>query len=194
VVIQTPATTTALTSSVNSSTYGQGVTLTATVSAVSPGLPTPTGSVDFFDTTNTDLGRVTLSGGVATLNISSLAAGSHAITATYSSDGTFMTSNASLTQTVNKATLTVTANNASKVYGQANPTLTASYSGFVNGETLASSGVSGSPSLNTTATASSAPGTYTITAGPGNLAANNYAFTLVNGTLTGGLARGEDPP
>jgi hypothetical protein len=64
------------------------------------------------------------------------------------------------------------------------PTPTASYSGFVNGETLATSDVTGAPSLTTTATTASAPGTSTITAGKGGLASNNYAFSFVNGTLT----------
>ena len=36
--------------------------------------------------------------------------------------------------TVKPATLTITANNQTKVYGAALPTLTASYSGFVNGD------------------------------------------------------------
>ena len=48
--------------------------------------------------------------------------------------------------------------------------MTASFSGFVNGETLASSGVSGSPSLPHD-TAASPVGTYTITAAQGTLAA-----------------------
>ena len=49
-------------------------------------------------------------------------------------------------------TLTVTANHASKVYGTANPSLADTVTGFVNGDTV--SVVSGSASLNTTATAS----------------------------------------
>ncbi len=56
--------------------------------------------------------------------------------------------------------------------------------GFVDGETLATSGVSGSPTLTTTATASSAPNTYAIAAGAGTLTAVNYAFTFLPGTLT----------
>ena len=40
--------------------------------------------------------------------------------------------------TVNPASLTITANNATKAAGQVNPTFTASYSGFVNGDTSAS--------------------------------------------------------
>src|SRR5439155_1354616 len=66
--------------------------------------------------------------------------------------------------TITKATLTVTADNKTRQYSDPNPTFTASYSGFKNGETLATSGVTGSPSLTTTATATSAPGPYTITA------------------------------
>ena len=54
---------------------GQQVTLTATVSGSSG---TPTGSLDFYDTTiNTDLGTVTLSGGVATLIVTPPVSGSH---------------------------------------------------------------------------------------------------------------------
>ena len=49
--------------------------------------------------------------------------------------------------TVDKAHLSVTADNKTKVYGNANPPLTATISGFQNGETLATSGVSGQPLL-----------------------------------------------
>ena len=83
---------------------------------------------------------------------------------------------------VNAAVLTVTANNASRAYGAANPTFTSSFSGFVNGDT--SSVLSGAPSLTTTATLTSAPGSYTITSAAGTLAASNYTFSFINGTLT----------
>jgi FtsP/CotA-like multicopper oxidase with cupredoxin domain len=86
------------------------------------------------------------------------------------------------TVTINKAALVVTANNLVKSAGQANPTLTYSVTGFVNGETQAV--LSGAPSLSTTATTSSVPGTYPITITAGTLAAANYSFTFVNGTLT----------
>src|SRR5439155_23072467 len=65
----------------------------------------------------------------------------------------------------------------------ANPTLTASYSGFKNLETLATSGATGSPSLTTTAITTSPVGGYAITVSLGTLAADNYSFTFVNGTL-----------
>jgi sugar lactone lactonase YvrE len=83
---------------------------------------------------------------------------------------------------VNAAVLTVTGNNASRVYGAANPNFTASFSGFVNGDT--SSVLSGAPSLTTTATPTSAPGSYTIISAAGTLAASNYTFSFANGTLT----------
>jgi len=83
---------------------------------------------------------------------------------------------------ITKAGLMVTAENKTHAAGQPNPTLTASYSGFVGGETLATSGVSGSPALSTTA--NDLVGTYPITAGLGTLSALNYSFSFQNGVLT----------
>lgn len=74
------ATTTALVSSLNPSTLGQAVTFTATVAGTSP-----TGTVQFLDGA-TVLGTVALAGTSATLTTSSLALGSHPITAAYSGD------------------------------------------------------------------------------------------------------------
>jgi hypothetical protein len=86
--------------------------------------------------------------------------------------------------TITKATVTVTADDKSKTQGSANPPLTASYSGFVLGQTLTTSGITGSPALATSATTSSPAGTYPITASPGTLASTNYAFAFINGVLT----------
>jgi hypothetical protein len=102
---------------------------------------------------------------------------------TYAGDANHTGSSDSTTFTIDKATLTVKAEDATKLLGAANPTFNAGYSGFVNGETLATSGVSGSPSLTTNATAASPVGSYTITAAQGTLAAGNYSFNFVNGTL-----------
>jgi len=89
------------------------------------------------------------------------------------------------TWTVSKAHLTVTANAANKTYGDANPNLTTTVSGFVNGQILSNSGVSGSGTATTTATTTSPVGTSSITASIGNLTASNYDFTsFVDGTLT----------
>ena len=83
---------------------------------------------------------------------------------------------------VTQAVLTVTAGNASRAYGAANPSFTDTVTGFVNGDT--SSVVSGSPSLTTTATSTSAVGTYPINAAAGTLSAANYSFAFAAGTLT----------
>ena len=81
--------------------------------------------------------------------------------------------------TVNKAALTITANNQSTTYGGAVPALGATYTGLVNGDT---SGVVTGLVLSTTASSASPAGTYTITATGG--LANNYTVTAGNGTLT----------
>jgi len=80
-----------------------------------------------------------------------------------------------------KAVLTVTANSISVPYGTT-PVLTATITGFVNGDTL--SVVSGAPALATTATSASLPGTYPISVGQGTLSAANYSFTFIGGTVT----------
>jgi len=93
---------TALSSGPNPSLFGQTVTFTATVSGTFGGLPT--GSVSFHDGVNL-LGSRPLLAGVAVFQSSSLAAGIHSLTATYSGDGNFNGSNTftPLTQTVNPA-------------------------------------------------------------------------------------------
>ncbi len=86
-----------LTSSATTPIQNQAVTLTATVQA-NGSSGTPTGSVDFFDTTTgTDLGKALLVNGTAALSTSALAVGSHTIVATYSGDGSFLTSQDSTT-------------------------------------------------------------------------------------------------
>jgi YVTN family beta-propeller protein len=100
-VVPPANTTTALTSSLNPSTYGQSVTFTATVTVTPPGSGTPTGTVTFYDGT-TALGSVALaSNGQAVYATSALTVGSHSITATYSGDTSFLGSTSPvLTQVV----------------------------------------------------------------------------------------------
>lgn len=86
------------------------------------------------------------------------------------------------TVTVAPATLTVTANNASRAFDQANPALSYSITGYVRGEN--SSVVSGAAALSTTALGTSPPGPYPIVPTQGTLTAANYTFAFVNGTLT----------
>jgi MBG domain (YGX type) len=113
-----------------------------------------------------------------------LTAGTHTLMVTFTPTNTakYSKAAASVTLTVDRAMLTVTAEDASRVYGAANPTLTDTITGFVNGDT--STVVSGTATLSTMATTSSPVGTYPITAAQGTLAAANYTFSFVNGTLT----------
>jgi hypothetical protein len=96
------------------------------------------------------------------------------------------TNTSSATADISKAPLTVTAANNSKVSGEANPALSVTVSGFVNGETAATAdNYSGVGSASTSADATTPAGTAVIAASAGTLAADNYAFTdLVNGVLT----------
>jgi hypothetical protein len=92
--------------------------------------------------------------------------------------GTFTGANLTVTQ----ATLTVTANNQSKTYGAANPSLTYIISGYQNGDT--SSVITGTPSLSTTAGIGSSAGSFPISISVNGMSATNYTFSGVAGTLT----------
>ena len=96
-------------------------------------------------------------------------------------DADYTISYVSGTLNVTPASLTITADNKTKVYGAALPTLTASYSGFVNGDTSAS--LTTLPSFSTTATAAShvSGNPYAITAS-GAVDAD-YTISYVSGTL-----------
>jgi hypothetical protein len=109
-----------------------------------------------------------------------IAAGAGTLTAT---NYDFTATNGTLT--INKAHLTVTADDKTRLYGAANPTLTSAVSGFVNGETAGTAaGYGGTAGVTTLANATTNVGTVPIAAGAGNLAATNYDFTtLINGTL-----------
>ena len=150
-------------------TYGDGpVTVSATSSS---GLPVSFGVAG----PATILGDQVFITGAGTITVTASQAGNDSYNAATNVEQTF---------TVNKAALTVSADNKNRTYGGANPALTASYNGFVNGENLLTSGVTGSPEFSTTATAATAVGDYDITITQGTLSASNYSFVVVNGTLT----------
>ena len=104
------------------------------------------------------------------------------LTVNVTSTGAATKTLSTVTSAVSAAPLTITANNQSKVYGAALPTLTASYTGFVNGEN--SSALSTQPTLSTAATAAShiSGSPYSITAS--GAASANYTITYVSGSLT----------
>ena len=78
---------------------------------------------------------------------------------------------------VNAATLTVTANNASKVYGTANPAFTGAVTGQQNGDTF-------TESFSTSATQWSPVGTYAILPAVAGAELGGYTEAVHDGTLT----------
>jgi hypothetical protein len=178
-------TATALSSSANPVIHGTPVTLTAVVTAT--GTTVPTGTVTFYDgTTPIGTGTLTASGttsGIATFQTSSLAAGTHSITASYGGDANdFTSTSAALSEAVNIATSTTA------VAASANPsiagkplTLTATVStnggtaagtvNFYNGATLLGSGTLNGAGVATFTSSTLPVGSYSITAnyaGDGN--------------------------
>ncbi len=80
---------------------------------------------------------------------------------------------------VNKETLTVTADNKSKIYGEANPVLTFQYSGWVNDVEA----IDVAPSITTTVDGTTIVGTYTDAITLSGGLDNNYTFSFVSGGI-----------
>ena len=156
-----------ITASANTKTYDGTISAAATPTA--SGLQSSdsvSGLAETYDTKNAGTGK-TLSVSAYTVNDGN-------------SGGNYTVNTAiSILGVISKATLTVIANDKSKMCGQPNPPLTASYNGFVSGE---NTNVLASPvALNTPATTDSGVGTYPITVG--GAAAPNYAINYVSGKL-----------
>jgi hypothetical protein len=157
------------------------LTVTANSATKSYGQPNPAFTVSYGGFVNGDSAS-SLGGALSfsTPATGSSSVGTYAITPSGLASTNYAISFAGGTLTITPAPLLVTADNSTKIYGQANPALTVSYSGFVNGDTAGSLG--GTLSLSTPATAASAVGSYATT--PSGLTATNYTITFVNGTLT----------
>jgi hypothetical protein len=200
-------TTTSVSSNMNPAVGGASVTFTATVTSTSSG--TPTGIVTFLDN-GASIGAGTLnSSAMAMLATSSLAVGSHSITAQYGGDPNFASSTANpIMQIINRkpsATLLTSSLNPS-VGGQSvtfTATVTSTAGGTPTGTVTFSEGATslGSGPLNaggaTFTTSSLTMGSHSITASYGgdtNFAAsassalsqavNIAAFAPVSGTAT----------
>lgn len=98
--VMTPAIKVSVTSSANPSQVGQNVTFTATATSVQG--PPPDGELIVFRVSNKVLGKVPLTGGIATISTSKLGLGSHNITAQYVGDVNYFSKKSpALTQVVN---------------------------------------------------------------------------------------------
>ena len=81
-----------------------------------------------------------------------------------------------------QAVLTVQADDQERAYGTTNDPLTATFTGFLDGD--GPEVLSGSPALSTPADTNSPTGTYPIEVSLGSLSSGCYTFNFVNGTLT----------
>jgi hypothetical protein len=109
-------------------------------------------------------------------------AGTVKVVATQAGSNIYAPISATQSFTVAPAVLTVQATDVRRVNNEQNAPLTAyTLSGFVNGDTQGS--VSGTPAITTTARPGSPIGDYPIAILQGDLAAANYTFTFINGTL-----------
>jgi len=180
--VQQDSTTTIITSSSNPSVYGRALSFTADVQPTSPEPDEPSGTVQFvIDGVNFGPPDALVDGLATSNSIATLGAGGHTISATYSGDNNFMPSvSGELVQSIARAPLTITVNDETRSYGQPNPVLTASYIGFVNGDSPA--GLTNPVVLSTSAVVSSEPGSYPITAF--GASSPNYVITFLGGTLT----------
>ena len=104
--------------------------------------------------------------------------GSYVITATGATSGDYTISLHNGNLTVTRASLDITADDKTQVYGGVQPGLTATYTGLVNGDTAAAIG---GLSL-ATVPASSHVGSYVITAT--GATSGDYTISLHNGTLS----------
>lgn len=170
-------------------TYVQGTLMvtTAPLTITAPSVSRQYGQ------TNPSLNNVTYSGFVNGDNSSSLTGtllcattatqtspvGSYPITCAGLSSANYAITFAPGTLNVTSATLTITANNATKVLNAANPPLNWTATGFANGETA--SVLTASPICITTAGLNSPVGSYPITCSSASAA--NYTFRYVPGTL-----------
>ena len=180
-----------LTTGPNPSTWGQSLTLTATVTATTGTSLNGVGTVTFDDGSSPIAGcmSVPLTNDAANCTTTELSvSGSpHSITAVYSGatsgTSTFAWSQSPATNvTVDPATLTITADSPSVTYGDAVPTIGASYKGFVNGDTSAS--LTTPPTCVTTTYTQGSPVGDNYPTSCSGAVDPNYTIGYVPGTLT----------
>jgi probable HAF family extracellular repeat protein len=154
--------------------------VTADAATKTYGAPLPDFTASFSGLVNGD--AVASFGGVTftTPATAGSAVGTYPITPGGVSSANYTVSFVEGTLTVTRAALTVTAQNATKVYGEANPAFSATIAGFVNADDEGDLG--GTLSYATAANAASGVGSYAVT--PSGVTSPNYTVTFVDGTLT----------
>ncbi|WP_263351093.1 FG-GAP-like repeat-containing protein [Acidicapsa acidisoli] len=186
------ATTPSLTTNPSSTGLGQQVVLTATLTPGTAQNHSVSGAVMFLNGT-TSVGSGTLSGGVATLNLTSLPAGTDSLTATYAGDTNFTGSTSpAVTETVIVPDYSITANPTSLTIPQGGSGTVAftisPVGGFSQSMTLACSGLPANSICTfspATVTPTGSPVTFTLTIATN---VNSQAATLAQPPKTGWLA------
>jgi O-glycosyl hydrolase len=190
-VISAITTTTTLTVSPNPASAGANVVLTATTTAASG---TAAGTVTFYDGA-TSLGTGALNGsGVATLTVSTLAGGSHSLTASYAASGNFGAStSAAVALVINQNTTTTVSASPNPAAQGASVVLTATTTAtsgtpggsvtFYDGATSLGTGTLNGSGVATLSVSTLAVGSHSITTGyaatSGFLASTSTAVPLV---------------
>ncbi len=173
----------------NSSPGSNCVTLTVTRATPIVTWPAPS-AITYGTALSTTQLDASASGGVAGTFVYSPAAGSvlgagaQALSVTFTpTDATdYTTATGSASLTVNQAPLTITSSNGTMTYGGTPPAITASYSGFVNGQTSAV--LTTQPTCVTAATATSTVAGSSYTSSCSGAAAANYTIGYVAGSVT----------
>jgi len=170
--------TTSLATSPITGTYGQTVIISATLSTPEGPLADKRLLVSIDGST---IGYVTTNAsGIASGSYSlRLAAGTYQLKLSIPASYPYSAAEYTTTLTVNKAPLTATPNNESRLYGSPNGVFSASYSGLMAWDTAASVG---QPVYSTAANASSPVGNYNITLS--GLNSTKYTITYIPGTLS----------
>jgi gliding motility-associated-like protein len=117
---------------------------------------------------------------VATTALQGSDAGTYPVTVTGGSDNNYSFACVNGTLAIIKATLTITAENKTKIYGDANPSLTVLFSGFIGTEDVTV--LDTPPLVTTTSQEGSDTGEYPITVS--GASDNNYLFVYIEGNLT----------
>lgn len=120
--------------------------------------------------------KVSISGSTATIK----GAGTVTITAKQEGTTNYEGAEASITVVVNKAVLQARADDQQRVYGDENPTLTITYTGFKNGDSK--NDLATMPTAKCSASVTSPVGSYGITIG--DVTDENYTLQYQTGTLT----------
>jgi hypothetical protein len=147
---------------------------TKTYGAPEPALTFSVTGLQFSDTAAT-----VLTGSLSRAAGESVAGGPYAITqGTLAANGNYTIAFTGNVLTITKAALSVIAGNKTKVYGTADPALTASFTGFVNSDTVSALG----GTLNLVRAPGENAANYAIT--PSGLTSDNYIISFNNGTLS----------